>query len=73
MILKETRTLENMTTCSECLTITLSLPEGCRLSLDVLAVRLTEIINSEVLRDLCSGCPLEGASVAAVSQAPCAR
>ena len=59
MNLKETLTLENLTTCQECLTLTLSVPKDCRLNTDLLSVRLREIFNRELLRDLCDGCPLE--------------
>ncbi len=59
IILKETRTLENLTTCKECLTLTLSVPKDCRLNIDILSVRLEELFNREVFRDLCNGCPLE--------------
>lgn len=59
MILKEMRTLENLTTCKECLTLTLSVPKDCRLNMDMLSVRLEELFNREVFRDLCHGCPLE--------------
>lgn len=59
MILKETRTLENLTTCKECLTLTLSVPKDCRMNIDLLSARLEELFNREVFRDLCHGCPLE--------------
>jgi len=59
MTLKEIRTLENLTTCMECLTITLSVPKDCRLDMDTLSARLEELFNREVFRDLCHGCPLE--------------
>jgi hypothetical protein len=59
MILKETRTLENLTTCKECITLTLSVPKDCRLNMDTLSVRLEEFFNREFFRDLCHGCPLE--------------
>ena len=59
MILKETRALENLTTCKECLTLTLTVPKDCRLNMDMLSVRLEELFNREVFRDLCAGCPLE--------------
>ena len=59
IILKETRTLENLTTCKECLTLTLTVPKDCRLNVDLLSVRLEELFNREVFRDLCHDCPLE--------------
>lgn len=59
IILKETRMLENLTTCKECLTLTLTVPKDCRLNMDLLSVRLEELFNREVFRDLCHGCPLE--------------
>lgn len=59
MTLKETRTLENLTTCKECLTLTLSVPKECRMNIDLLSARLEELFNREVFRDLCYGCPLE--------------
>jgi len=61
MILKETRMLENLTTCKECLTITLTVPKECRMNVDLLSARLEEMFNREVFRDLCHGCPLEKA------------
>ena len=59
MILKETRTIENLTKCKECITLTLTVPKDCRLNIDILSVRLEELFNREVFRDLCHGCPLE--------------
>jgi len=59
MILKETRTIENLTKCKECITLTLTVPKDCHLDMDVLSVRLQELFNREVFRDLCHGCPLE--------------
>jgi len=57
--LKETRVLDNLTTCRECLTLTLSLPKDCRLDVDMLSARIQDLFNREVLRDLCDGCPLD--------------
>ena len=47
MILKETRTIENLTTCKECLTLTLTVPKDCRLNMDMLSVRLEDLFNRE--------------------------
>ncbi len=55
----EKRTLENLTTCSECITLTLKVPKNCRLNADLLTARVAEVFDKELLRDLCHGCPLE--------------
>lgn len=55
----EERTLSNLTTCSECITLTLSVPKDCRLDVDIVASRVSEMFKKELLRDLCYGCPLE--------------
>ncbi len=55
----ETRTLKNMTTCSQCITLTLKVPKDCRLNADLLSSRVAELFNKELLRDLCHDCPLE--------------
>lgn len=57
--MEEERVLEDLTTCSECITLTLKLPKNCRLNADLLSVRIAEMFNKELLRDLCHGCPLE--------------
>jgi len=56
---EEERTLEDLTTCSQCITMTLKLPKTCRLNADLLSARVAEMFNKELLRDLCHGCPLE--------------
>ncbi len=57
--MEEHRTLENLTTCSRCIKMTLVVPRECRMDADLLAGRLRELFNREVFRDLCHGCPLE--------------
>lgn len=51
--------LENLTTCSQCIKLTLVVPKQCRMDADILAGRVKELFNREVFRDLCHGCPLE--------------
>ena len=57
--MEEKRILENLTTCSQCITLTLTLPKTCRLNADLLSMRVAEVFDKELLRDLCHGCPLE--------------
>ncbi len=54
----EFKTLENLTTCSECIRLTLVVPRECRMDADILASRVKELFNREVFKDLCYGCPL---------------
>ena len=56
--LDEYKTLENLTTCSECIRLTLVVPKECRMDADILAGRVRELFNREVFKDLCHGCPL---------------
>lgn len=57
--MEENRTLENLTTCSRCIRLSLVVPRDCRMDADLLAGRLTELFNREVFRGLCAGCPME--------------
>lgn len=56
-----TRTLENLTTCKECIRISLVVPGDCRLDADLLSGRVTEMFVAGVFRDLCAGCHRENA------------
>lgn len=57
--MEEVRTLEKMTTCSECIKLSVVVPKQCRMDADMLVVRLRELFNREVFRGLCDGCPME--------------
>lgn len=57
--MEEHRVLDNLTTCSECIRLTLVVPKDCRMNVDLLENRLRELFNREVFRDLCDGCPKE--------------
>ena len=58
-VLEEDRNFDNLTSCRECIYLTLKLPTNCRLNTDLLSERIANIFNKELLRDLCNGCPLE--------------
>ena len=51
--------LENLTTCKECIKISLVVPSDCRLDADLLSGRVTEMFVAGVFRDLCAGCHRE--------------
>ena len=51
--------LENLTTCSQCIKLTLVVPKECRMDADMLAGRLKQMFDRELFKDLCRGCPLE--------------
>jgi hypothetical protein len=57
--LEEERVLDSLTTCRECIKLRIVVPRECRLNADILAQRVSELFKTEVLRDLCHGCPLE--------------
>lgn len=59
----EKRTITDMTTCSQCITLTIDLPKECRLNADMLESRAKELFKKEMLRDLCRGCPLENEEI----------
>ena len=59
----EKRVLDNITTCSQCITITIDLPKECRLEADMLAERAKECFKKEIFRDLCRGCHLENSEI----------
>ncbi|HDP96683.1 MAG TPA: hypothetical protein ENN25_03205 [Euryarchaeota archaeon] len=49
----------NQSACSQQIVITIDLPMDCRLNEEIIGERIKEIFNKELLRDLCTGCPLE--------------
>lgn len=57
--MEENRTLDDLTTCSQCIRLSLVVPKECRMDADLLAGRVRELFNREVFRDLCHGCPME--------------
>jgi hypothetical protein len=57
--LAERRTITNSTTCSECVTLTLNVPAGCRLNADILEAGVKELFKTEAYKELCRGCPLQ--------------
>ncbi len=57
--MEEHRLLENLTTCSQCIKLTMVVPRECRMDADMLAGRLKQMFDRELFKDLCRGCPLE--------------
>jgi len=55
----ESRTVYNVSKCSENISITINLPKGCRLDIDTLGKYISELFVEGLLKDLCSGCPFE--------------
>ena len=55
----EKRTIRDATTCSECVTLTLDVPAGCRLNADILEAGVKELFKAEAYKELCRGCPLQ--------------
>jgi hypothetical protein len=53
--------IDGVTTCSKCIKITITVPEECRMTAEMLGERTKQIFQKELLRDLCRGCPLEDA------------
>jgi len=51
--------IEGVTTCSQCIKITVAIPKECRLNAEMLGERTKQIFQKELLRDLCRGCPFE--------------
>lgn len=51
--------IDGITTCSQCIRITVVLPKECRLNAEMLGDRVRDVFRKETLRDLCRGCPLE--------------
>jgi hypothetical protein len=51
--------IEGVTSCSQCIKITVAIPKECRLNAEMLGERTKQIFQKELLRDLCRGCPFE--------------
>jgi len=51
--------LSNQSSCSERISITIDLPKDCRLDADILREHVSQIFVEGLLKNLCSGCPLE--------------
>jgi len=51
--------IEGVTTCSQCIKITVAIPKECRLNSEILGERTKQLFQKELLRDLCRGCPFE--------------
>jgi hypothetical protein len=53
------RNRTNVTSCSECITITLTVPKDCRIDADGIADLAAQCLSSESIRQVCRGCPLQ--------------
>lgn len=55
----EKRIILNATDCSECITVTLEVPKGCRFDTDIIEARAMQLFKMPIFKDLCHGCSLE--------------
>lgn len=51
--------LDNRTTCSKGVVLTINLPKDCRLNETILKEYVEKIFVAGLLKELCAGCPLE--------------